>query len=597
MSFNEKIKFRTESSTYLSHEVIDDNFRYVANPWTTYRIYKEGEIVYHDYNDILTWFIAIVPTTTQGTFVYPDEWRSIIGIDPSSGTLSFIGTPSGGDYTDGYFPWVPTTTIANAFDNVNEIILSLLPVKPTSLFGLDLISNLTFFSAKMSDNIPDLSYWTCDGLVPGDTITNLTSDNSIIISLDNTDTEFYGGKKETYLIDNYYIYAYYINGNIIFDSAPTNYLLIKNGVDTDGILSLTDLDINYNNFWLKVNAEITNTLIAGYNQFKLSDDITGDSNTFSLYYTGTYPNPTVSYINCGINTPVYMYLSGIRYYTTGTTFNLSYTINNLYNPVYSLSDQSEVSSDYHITHLDNYVGIPNYNSQLIILNKVLTILANKTSNTSYGTGLVTVNKPDLSDVTQSYTLGTYYINSKGIVSTDTIEYFYDEDKRYSTYNLGIWTSSTLFSNTEEQLQVQNGRLIDPRFSGSYPAYTSTTNYYYRQFSGFTITDKGQLTITKNGLVDALGPWINGGGTLLQIRLYIRRSGIWTSYDMGLGIGLPVQDGGKGILDISESSDGFIRWAFTTENITVGDIVMLCIKFTNTLATDYITQLEMNWDWI
>ena len=597
MSIQERQIFRTESAKYLSHETIDNNFKYVANPWTIYRTYTEGMIVHNEYNGLRVWFIAIVPTTTKGTFLYPTEWETITGNDGSSGTLSTIGDPTDGSYADGYFPWVNVTTIANAFDDVNEIISQLLPAQPSLLTFLNLESSLTYFTAKMSANIPSMTNWTCYGSVAGDTLTNIVSSASLNLSLPDITTQVYGGKAATYLTDNDELYVWFKNGSVTFDGTATNELLIKDGIGNDGILSITDLVTNYNNFWLKVNAEIDLTLVAGYNQVKLTGDVSGDSNVYRAYYTGAYPAPTVNSYNCVINTPSYMYLSGVTYYNTGTTFNLSYTINNLYNPVYSVENQSQVTSTHHTTANDNYGGIPDYNSQLIITNKVLTLLASKNSGTALGTGLITVNKPSLSNVTQSYNLGTRPINSMGTVSTTTHEYFFDENKRYLTYAMTAWVSSTAFTNTYGQLEVQNGKLIDPRFSGNYPSYTSTTNYYYRQFSGFTVTDKGQLTITKNGFATgSLGPWNTSGGTKLQLALYVSRAGIWTQYDMGLGIGLPQVDGGKGILDTGQSTDTIIKWAFTTENLTAPDIAILAIKYTSALVTDYMTDLVMDWTW-
>ena len=49
---------------------------------------------------------------------------------------TIIGTPTDGTYTDGLFPFTPNTTIANAVDDINEVLAGLVPAEAPALQSL-----------------------------------------------------------------------------------------------------------------------------------------------------------------------------------------------------------------------------------------------------------------------------------------------------------------------------------------------------------------------------------------------------------------------------------------------------------------------------
>jgi hypothetical protein len=144
--YTENIKFRTEINRELKNIEVDSNFRYVANPWSSQRVYRKGMIVYHTIEPEVTgqptlthWFIA-KQTTTQGTFI-PGEWEIMSGYDSSlvntsenafssivvnsniSGTFSsatngMITAAS----TQDQFGFVAGSGISLEFDNVQNLI-------------------------------------------------------------------------------------------------------------------------------------------------------------------------------------------------------------------------------------------------------------------------------------------------------------------------------------------------------------------------------------------------------------------------------------------------------------------------------------------
>jgi len=76
----ERIKFRTELGRELKNSEVDDNFKFVANPWSPERIYTEGMIVYKrdtsttdGSSGAISFYIAL-DTTTKGIFLL-NEWE------------------------------------------------------------------------------------------------------------------------------------------------------------------------------------------------------------------------------------------------------------------------------------------------------------------------------------------------------------------------------------------------------------------------------------------------------------------------------------------------------------------------------------------
>jgi hypothetical protein len=84
---NEYLKLRTEQLRELSWAELDDNFLYVANPWSPERIYKEGNIVYYgDNTDGLSWWRATVDHGPDPSFNI-GNWEPIGATSIGSGSV------------------------------------------------------------------------------------------------------------------------------------------------------------------------------------------------------------------------------------------------------------------------------------------------------------------------------------------------------------------------------------------------------------------------------------------------------------------------------------------------------------------------------
>jgi hypothetical protein len=78
-----------------------------------------------------------------------------------------IGTPTDGTYTDGLLPFIPTTTIANAVDDINEVLAGLAPPAAPVLDYIDssTITGISSLYMGFSAAVPTSSYSPMSGSI------------------------------------------------------------------------------------------------------------------------------------------------------------------------------------------------------------------------------------------------------------------------------------------------------------------------------------------------------------------------------------------------------------------------------------------------
>ena len=139
--------------------------------------------------------------------------------------------------------------------------------------------------------------------------------------------------------------VYKINASNTYPITPSAMRILSAGIGTTGSLNITAIDGSYNNFWVKTNCAINESIGEGYNKIKLACTNSGETNSYKVYYTVNNFNPIINSYLLTLNTAVYSYLSGVSYYSTSSTFYISYGISNLFNPVYALADQTVLTSN------------------------------------------------------------------------------------------------------------------------------------------------------------------------------------------------------------------------------------------------------------
>lgn len=284
----------------------------------------------------------------------------------------------------------------------------------------------------------------------------------------------------------------------------------------------------YNNFkyfqtWkIRVNITDASFLRQGYNSFYVKrTNISGyggdqQSETLDIFYdTDTGPDPEVNNVLISENTPVYRWLSGVKYYDSGSSWYLDFSVLNAFDNVYHVSDAPIVlrdwpgMSDTPITYDQIYVsGVsnpPTIGDTMAVDNRVITLSQNQASSDPR----ITIYPRDpYSEYTPAQTDSNNYLSySYQPASTPLKEYFYDEnyrmlDQQYDTIPASIsgqWDSTESLTTYDGSngLQLYMGKLDFPTLNfGNYnpsgnPDYSvlasDTNKIYIRAFKDTSLT--------------------------------------------------------------------------------------------------------------
>lgn len=302
----------------------------------------------------------------------------------------------------------------------------------------------------------------------------------------------------------------------------------------------------YNNFkyfqnWkIKVNITDMSFLRQGYNSFYVKrvglDGYGGDqrSETLDIFYdVDTGPDPEINNVLISENTPVYRWLSGIKYYDAGSSWYLDFSVLNGFNNVYHNSNAPVIikdwpgMSDTPIEYSESYVsGVsdpPDIGETMAVDNRVITLDQNQASSDPR---ITIVPRDPYGEYNSVQTDSKNYLSySYQPSSTPLKEYFYDENYRLTDNDYdtipgsisGQWdsTESLVTYDGSNGLQLYMGKLDFPTLNfGNYmpsgnPDYsvlTSDTNkVYIRAFRDTSLTRASGILrmtgITKQQLYD------------------------------------------------------------------------------------------------
>ena len=503
----------------------------------------------------------VVYDTNSGQFHY----TASSGIFAGGGA---IGTPTDGDYSDGFFSnFTNTTGIGTAIDEISEAFAALAPAKADYLTGENLtLSNATTVTAKLADGLT-ADHWYNYSKVAGSDVT-FTDDADGFTLQPDTDTsgELFHIGKGTDLDAGTLVGG--LTASILSQSAPAEYIQrdFNDGNGTEnGIGGNTLVVSSHAKFptdrpvWAAQTAKINvNSLVTGSYRINLSASEALNTNNFTNAFTiwrasGTtdFPDVSSAAIQATLTNETFKYLSGVQYLKSAD-IAVGLSAQNLYYPVYQ-EDNVDVSSDY-ITNFttQSFSGIPTYNTNEVAITvaREVNLLSNKSSGQSAGTISCTLKKPRKTNVVASSTIGAAPINTWG--TRDTIGnsnnlFFLDETYRLQDLN-DVGASSTWDSTvsiaTGDDLEVQNGRLIHTRF-GNNSGNSNNESYYIRNVSPTTNARfSGTLTLTfpSTAFDQAIGPWGSTSTTNNGIQIALIREADITAgsetkvYDLGRSFG-------------------------------------------------------------
>jgi hypothetical protein len=387
--------------------------------------------------------------------------------------LTANGTPNG----------ITSTAQSNTISNVGYIFIASNPTAPTNLSGF---SNLAIANTSQGTS-PLLAAGARDAsggniVANGTSVTRFATTTPIATAgnIVNANT----GISSSQLTAN--LFAYVNNtdaGNVSFSN-------VSNTVGTSGALVVTqDRDLHVANaavpsyFYKVFNANIScalSSLGTGYNNYKLVDSVTGNTNYVGFVKDNLNSAPSLVTANTAMveaTAGTYRYISGIPYYNTGSP---TITIANL--EVSNLSGQTFRSTDPFILAS----GTVSEGSGALVSatqTKALSTINNAAS--SFLTG---ANLNANVGVASNYTLGNMTANLTGannvvatlqanifnVIGTSTTVQLPANIQMYAGANSGINEQSitcTPTANTQAAIRIVMST------AGNTPVFANSINYY------------------------------------------------------------------------------------------------------------------------
>lgn len=442
----------------------------------THASQADGAIIYYN-GSTSTWSVLPAGTPEQILKVDPTTNRPTWGENLGGS----IGAPTDTTYTDGYFDtWTSSTAVADAMDDINELLKLIAPQKPNLLTGTALVltSSPNFYTVKLSSGLTNSWYQTSSGTYnAGDTITGryfLTG--ALRLDTANNSSTFYAGKADTqstYGVATHKIYKYNSTSASVTATTNATYDLTATGLPgTSGTLTIDSIDV-YNTLWEKAYGHISYTQAnEGWEGHSFNHTLSGETNVAG-YWRDTTSNssPTPSFsVSPSITelVPVDVWLSGIKYYGKDSTFTLSFkAASGIFDRCYHATS---VAIAYG-TGMNNLVlnpsTVPAYNAEFdkTGANTVTVTLDNPSQHTNTRSLSVALFKAHGQSIGSAGTASSSASITRSIntytsaPATNTVEYFRDESYRLQTDTSSSFNSQTGMANG--YLQVRNGTLTYP----------------------------------------------------------------------------------------------------------------------------------------
>jgi hypothetical protein len=497
---------------------------------------------------------------TVSTGATKPEWA------PSAAS-GLLGTPTDSTYTDGYFDtWTPgVTTAADAFDDINELLALLAPAAPDGLGSttLSISSSPTFYSAKVSAN--NSANWYQAGITTGSLLNNKYYVSGTLTLASFPTSKFFAGKAgdtASFGTISHILYdsTYTAGTAVSFIDLTTN----PTPTYTLGTMRVTALGTT-NTIWNKANANIQayTQSTDGYagNALRWTPSSIGSSSETikyevwkDTYSVGGAATPSFSTAPANtVTTEVFKYLSGLKYYDTGTSWQVTFVaasgiFNRCYNSTRVANIQATGLVTLNLTGEES--GTPVYNATYDRsgLNYVTATL--NTINESSFNKFLTVGLYKVINSTSLTTNINYYINTYGNISTAYNEYFHDEVYRLLNDSAGAGTAFSSADNlANNYAQVRSGTLrvplqaeYDSQWAGSANDYSSDTYFeYQRWFSKVLTTQSGTLNFS-GVTVSNLYPYgsSGAGNTGINVLIYFESQNVW--FDLAVPFNTSGRDG-------------------------------------------------------
>lgn len=484
-------------------------------------------------------------------------------------SAGIIGVPTDGVYTDGFFDtWTDSTPIANAVDDINEVLKKLAPSKPPELNTKTILLSSTYPNATMNraSDGSAVSYLLVSDL----TTTDVQLSDMTIVSTGGGFNKYVGANL-TGFIDNVSVGSInYPNGNM------------NTGTTTNG--SLTAIEYDYwggvagkSDFWPAVVARVNDVFNGksyGIHTSKISWSGSTEYETTNLL-TIYYDNPATpsGTVTLSAQTYVTRWISGVPTFSTNDTLSVNYGITGLVSQLYRPNPIS-ASSSYATTVTNTLAGAqvsgttisgviyPVVQTSKYVEDIPVTVTATnaKGTVTTYSNLLIATSQAGKTMRVDTVSNESTRKLSGGIAGNFPVTYG------------GVFVSgSTLVSGDYlYELQMLNG--VYRRITGNYtsnfpiagPNYSSDSNTDYRwvMFS-YTITTKSSITVTVNG---ANMSTVAGTQVTDNMKIFVKVEGSTGWLDANgpyPGVGTPLADGALAMVTASSTASTTVLSKYVT----------------------------------
>lgn len=556
----------------------------------------------------------------------------VIFTKPSSsrggGGSLYLGSPSDGTYDDGLLSLTPTTLTSDAVDWINEVLSALAPDSPGSLAGTNLVGNRTMRTGKVPTGLNTV--WYQDGVSAGDTLSRITEYGSITLQSADQSDRFGPGNEGLLTAQQNTGTGFSDLGTLDIDANFDDTVVGPDVQDlstwdsqgsgdpcTNGIVSFTggNLEVTYcgwhNSFdyWQRMNAEINmSSLPEGFSAYRLHHDITSTTYTTNSYKI--WHDDDTNSLSFSVSPSVVeksftssKYLSGVRYYSVGDTFELGYTAENVYRKCYHVSQVSRYSFEAMNSSVSvNPSSTPHYTDSLTVSGELM--VADRSNYYDLNTRVtVTLQHPWKSSVNQTSPSENRLYSGYGNVSTATHEYFEDENYRlpagsYSSIPgsiTGQWNSQTTLSSGQALVYNEGVQYPDHDLTGTLPTgnpdYSSGfsgNQYYYRAFYDSDPHSNVNLTVDSIGGVSDISE-VGTGDLNVEVKLPTQTG--WLDAKKSYSIADFTGADGDGCLvtaagDTLQLTFGGFSTAFS------GYMIIVRVTFRNT--NKFVSSMNVNW---
>ena len=486
-----------------------------------------------------------VPVGVAGSVLTVDttsglpSWESPVG--GTIGTPTDAGTPINPPpgYENGFFGFLPSTTVADAVESINNLLAQLAPQKANMLTGTTLAASGPpgLNAAILSAGLP--AAWYPIGKSAGTTILSYYTGGSLTLISPNQSNTFRcggAGKLSTFGILTHLRYD--STGastalNTIDMTAYTGSVIVSGDLTLDGVST-------YNSIWAKGNAHVSYTqATAGYEGHILSHTEAGQTNKsefwLDTFSTGANASPSFSSAPTVSEVSVVLkWLSGVAYYTTSTQLSVSFAAaSGIFNACYNASQVALVACPASPNTPLSPASPPAYTATFDKTSGNAVTITLSIGNVSSLTRQLSVTLYKASGTTASQVGAlTRPICTYGTTSTTISETFFDEAQRLTSAE----SAMTAFNSTTTPLpnnnaQVRSGILqypVSSDYSGS-PTFSGGQEYHRLFYK--TSASNGVLTF--GGLSNVLTDISPYGTGALNVILWLEHDQLY--YDLGVAV--------------------------------------------------------------